>query len=254
MRRKPPALFFLQPKINQSLCSLTFARELILKEESCLGLNPASNQAPTAIPSLPTNRTGERIENVITLVGRVQDSLIGKEKRKTCVCKQNMEFIHPFPWAGMGSAISRKAGSRYMEWWFAKTNTVTLSVHPFFLLSPLHMAWCHFSQCGLAASPPKFPGTPSSCQPGSTNSRKGLGSVKALVSNKKQTPFSINPVFSTNPNSAPFQPLWSKVTLPWHTCTKSSTGNTATKWKSLFREEFKHLVVKQLRIFWDSFL
>jgi len=49
-----------------------------------------------------------------------------------CVqAKQNQEFIHCFPSAGR-CLISRKAGLHHTEQLLGKTNTITLSVPPYF--------------------------------------------------------------------------------------------------------------------------
>lgn len=119
-------------------------------------------------------------------------------------------FSHP---------LESRAPARVMVTWEDK---VRHSKHPL-LLPPFYWArwqmvcniplvsWGH-PGC-VSSHPPRHPHLPH--QLGKwMKSRKGPGSVQALVSNNKKYLYAINSVFTQIQNTAPYQPLWTKLPQP----------------------------------------
>lgn len=200
-------------------------QSLFTSVEVC-GLTPARNHSPHShlLTHTYLGGMGDRIRvEVRKLVGWYKDSSIGKARAvHTSKVKQGIHSLLPihsqvFSHLQQSRAPSHTTVTQEDKMpWLQTPLPLFLFTH-FYVLSMLPYGVGHpFGQLGstvLAVSPPTQIVPP--CPPHwwcEVRSRKGLGSVWALLSSSEAIPVT-NPVFSTNPNTAPYQLLGRKLTL-----------------------------------------
>lgn len=167
---------------------------------------------------------GERTERVKgrKLVGWDKDKLIGKLKAvHTSRAKQGI--IHCFPRAGRSSVMSRRAGLHQTQQLPGKTNTQTLNIPlSSFFLPALHVecdARCGISHWSVETSCPCCVSSQLLVSPqlphwqGGTRTRKGLGSLQALLTNNYNIPILSSLFPAQFQDTAPCQLLWRKLPL-----------------------------------------